>query len=285
MLSYQHIYHAGNFADTQKHVLLAKTVAALKNKAPALFVLDTHAGRGLYDLNADEAQKTQEYQNGAPHLWQSNDPAVQPWADIVRKYNDGDTLDVYPGSARIAKDIAGDAGRAILCELHPGEYAELEKTFTDARNVQVINKDGLTVLAERLPPQERAGIVIIDPSYELKTDYTAIPRALRSAVKKWPKGVFFVWYPILKGEPHRAMLTALRKSDVRNVLVSEIRLKQTPEQGFAMFGTGIAIINPPLPQAAYEASTQYVAAALPGEAAADVFFLDNKAINPETGEI
>jgi 23S rRNA (adenine2030-N6)-methyltransferase len=285
MLSYQHIYHAGSFADVHKHALLAHCLAALKAKHPRLTVLDTHAGRGLYDFSAPEALKKQEYQNGIAHFMGNHDAALRPYLDIVRKYNQGEGLEFYPGSAVIARDMLRPSDRMILSELHPGEFQKLEETFEGGLNVELLKADGLDVLMRRMPPQDMRGMAVIDPSFEMKTDYAEIPRKLAATWRKWTQGVFFLWYPILESAPHLSMLTALRETDVRDVLVSEIKLAQTPEQGYAMYGSGVAIINPPVQEAAVHAIMDSICAGLPQAASHDLFWLANTRIDPDTKQI
>lgn len=277
MLSYQHIYHAGNFADVHKHALLVRVLAALKVKHPRLCIVDTHAGRGLYDLSSDEAQKTGESANGIAKMRDLTGTPVEDYLGLVRKY-DG----AYPGSAAIAKDMLRPGDRLVLAELHPGELAELQKSIS-GHNVSIMKKDGLEVMAEALPPPERRGLAVIDPSYEIKTEYTDLPRKIHNVYKKWPQGVFFIWYPVLTAQPHLRMLTALRKTGISNILVSEMKMGKMPDEGFAMHGTGIAIINPPLPEQAVDAVSRFVADAL--GAKQETYWLANRMIDPETGLI
>lgn len=285
MLSYQHIYHAGSFADVHKHALLVRTLTSLKNKMPRLFLLDTHSGRGLYDLTAEEALKTGECRNGISGMkidGAEKNPATD-YFDLIKKHNPSGEIVFYPGSPQIAKDMLRAGDRMIFAELHPGEFAKLQSLYMESSNIKAVMKDGFAVLAENIPPQERRGIVIIDPSYEIKTDYTDLPRHVGSAFRKWPQGVFFIWYPILTSEPHQLMLTALRSTAVKDVLVSEIRLENVPKEGFAMYGSGVAIVNSPLSEPSVGELTQYLVAHLPDKALAEVFWLDNKQISTETG--
>jgi len=287
MLSYQHIYHAGNFADVHKHVLLVRTLMALKNKNPRLTVLDTHAGRGLYDFASPEALKTEEFRNGIAGLWERMD-APSPISDylkLVGKYNPEGALAAYPGSPLIVRDLLRPTDQMIFAELHPGEFEALQAVFAGVKNADLVKADGFDVLAARMPPADRRGLVIIDPSYEIKTDYVQVPRHIHVAWKKWPKGTFFLWYPILDSAPHETMLLNLRKTTVRDILVSEVRMEKMPGEGFAMYGSGVAVVNPPLPETAVQEITHHVAAHLPAKATADVFWLDNMKINADTGEL
>lgn len=285
MLGYQHIYHAGNFADVYKHALLVKVLSSMKSKHPSLFLLDTHAGRGLYDFESPEAQKTLEFHNGIHAVLKGKtaDPLISDYLSLVEKYNTGGDVRNYPGSPKIAADILRKSDKLVFAELHPVEFESLQKNFRGIANINTIKKDGFQVMAEMLPPEERQGVVVIDPSYEMKTDYAQLPVSVNKAYKKWPRGVFFIWYPILSSQKHREMLTALRQSEARNILVGEIKLDSIPKEGFAMYGTGIAIVNPPIDKATAEDITRNIAKSLPMKAFSDVYWLDNQKINQDTG--
>jgi 23S rRNA (adenine2030-N6)-methyltransferase len=204
---------------------------------------------------------------------------------LVQKYNLQGKLLSYPGSACLARDLLRPADKLVLAELHPGECAELEKSLKGARNTTIFKRDGFTVMDDKMPPPDRRGLVIIDPPYEVKTDYSRVPKQVEKIWKKWRQGVFFIWYPILKGQPHLELLTALRRTDITDILISEIRLNETPKEGFAMYGTGVAIVNPPMTEPAVAEVTQFIAARLPYKAAGETYWLANKMIEPETGMI
>lgn len=283
MLSYQHIYHAANFADVQKHVILLQLLTALKAKNPKLAVMDTHAGRGLYDLTSEEALKTAEFVHGGGHMFEDKSLPGGLQA-AVAKYNEGGKLLRYPGSAVLARDMLRPADRLICYELHPGEFAELQKSLGSRPNTEILKQDGFKALTDRLPLPERKALIVIDPSYEIKTEYELVARQLIAAVKKYPAGCYMLWYPVLPAQGHRQLLTQLRRAPVvRDVLVSEVRLEAAPDAGFRMYGSGIAIINPPWPEAVLKQLTDDVAARLPLQAEGDVFWLDNLEIDAETG--
>lgn len=282
MLSYQHIYHAGNFADVHKHALLVRLLKTLTAKPGALQVLDTHAGRGLYDLGAEEAQRNKEFDVGVSAFMADTDPMMADYLSIVKKFNPDGELKSYPGTAVIARELMRPSDKLTCIERHPGEFAELQKALGTAPNTQLLQEDGFKAMVEMAPFASRRGLVIIDPSYEIKTEYTELARDLRSAWKKWPQGTFMIWYPMLEAQGHRQLLTALRRTDVKDVLVSELRLHEPPNERFRMYGSGIIIVNPPWPPATAETLTQHIASKLPVKAFADVFWLDNKQIDPET---
>ncbi|MDF3023295.1 MAG: rRNA ((2030)-N(6))-methyltransferase RlmJ [Alphaproteobacteria bacterium] len=284
MLSYQHIYHAGNFADVHKHAILVELLKSLTAKNPKLAVIDTHAGRGSYDLLSEEAQKTMEFSHGAQHFWE-NDGLPDGLKKIVSKFNPEGDLAVWPGSAMIARQMLRPGDKLTCVERHPGEFAELQKTMADAVNTELQQKDGFQSIVEFSPPAIRKGLVIIDPSYEIKTEYVQTAKQVHLAWKKWPQGVFLIWYPLLEADGHRQLLTQLRKSEVKDVMVSEIRLAKAPSEGYRMYGSGIAIVNPPWPINVLDDLTNFIADRMPQKAHGDTYWLDNQPINPETGTI
>lgn len=275
MLSYQHIYHAGNFADVHKHAVLTSVLTALRLKPQPMAVLDTHAGRGLYALSGPEASRNREFDNGITPALQKKDGGLPPaYLEIVKKYQPD-----YPGTALIAREMLRPSDRLICAELHPGEFAELQKNLSRFSNAALHKKDGLKMLEETIPFSERRGLVVIDPSYEIKTEYDELPRHVFRSWKKWPQGVYFIWYPIMGAKGHIRLLGGFRKSGLRDVLLSEIRLEKPPQEDFRMQGSGLAIVNPPWPEARLRALTQSIAAALPGVESSMVNWLDNAAIN------
>lgn len=284
MLSYQHIYHAGNFADVHKHAVLAQILKALKAKNPRLAVLDTHASRGLYDLSGEEAQKTAEFETGALHFWK-NGTLPQDLRAIVTKFNPEGELKTWPGSAVIAREMLRPADTLACIERHPGEFAELKKALEGKPNTALSQEDGFEALAVRVPLPGRKGLVIIDPSFEIKTEYALAAKQVHKAWQKWPNGVYMLWYPLLEARGHRQLLTALRKTDIKDVLVSELRLEEKPAPNFRMTGAGIAIVNPPWPEAVLAALTRQIAADMPVKTAGEVFWLDNQPLDPETGMV
>jgi 23S rRNA (adenine2030-N6)-methyltransferase len=286
MLSYQHIYHAGNFADVQKHAVLIKLLQVLAQKPQKFCVLDTHAGRGLYDLGSAEAQKVGEFQSGIMPFWearQKNSP-LSDYLKVVEEFNSGNELKIYPGSAKIARHLMRAGDDLTLIERHPGEFAELQNSFKGVPHVKIEQKDGFQCLANDMPLAGRRGLVLVDPSYEIKSEYADLPKHLRQALKKWPQGQFMIWYPMLAAGLHRQMLTALRRTEIKDMLVSEIILEAPPQESFGMYGSGLIIINPPFGfETALEEMSSFIAEHLPQKARSNVFWLNNQQINPETG--
>lgn len=254
MLSYQHIYHAGNKADVQKHLWLIRVLRALKDEGnDPVFWLDTHAGRGLYDLGAPEAQKLGEYREGfLPFREEARKAKTLP-EDIKTYLRLIDGLNkkrkgFYPGSALIAAKLLGAQDGLILCELHKGEIEFLKKAMKPFSQARVLKEDGYTALARLLPPSQKRGGVLIDPSYEVKTEYGQVLDSVRTACTLWPQGVYMIWYPILKAGNHRTMVEGFRELEREQgvrVIIDEQLFRDPAAEGKGMAGTGMAIVNPP----------------------------------------
>lgn len=249
MLSYRHIYHAGNFADVFKHVVLVQLLRALQRKDAPMFVLDTHAGVGRYDLGTDEAQKNREFAAGVQRTLECAEPpaAVAGYLDLVRAENAGaDALRQYPGSPRLIRALLRPQDRLALTELHPADFAALKDVFAGDRQVAVHKQDAYQGLKAFLPPKERRGLVLIDPPYELKDEYARVAAGLQAAHARWPTGVYAVWYPILSRSLVTRFHNAIAATGIRRILCAELRIgADTDRTGFV--GSGMLIVNPPWP--------------------------------------
>ena len=221
MFSYRHAFHAGNHADVLKHTVLIATLQHLLQKDAALTVLDTHAGAGLYRLDGDYATTSAESTDGILRLVPPAElaPALQAYVDMVRAFNQGAATRVYPGSPFIAQRLLREQDRLKLFELHPtdaralaGNVAQLEA----GRQVAVLAEDGLEGIKKFLPPPARRALVLCDPSYEIKSDYGRVLDMVQDALKRFPTGVYAVWYPIIpRPEAHdlpRRIKTLVQKA-------------------------------------------------------------------------
>lgn len=241
MLSYQHLYHAGNLADVQKHSVLAWVLDYLTRKDKPLTYIETHAGRGVYDIGADEALKTGEAAAGvaiAAALFPPDHPYRQRLDETRATYGDR----AYPGSPLIAALGLRETDTIHLAELHPQEYAQLSAAAKDW-GAHVYKRDGFDLALALTPPTPRRGLMLIDPSYEVKADYDAIPRHMANIHRKWNVGLVILWYPILAGGAHGPMLQAL-ESAFPDGLRHEVRFPPIRE-GHRMTGSGLFIVNPP----------------------------------------
>ena len=239
MLSYQHSYHAANLADVQKHALLCWTLAYMTRKDKPLSYIETHAGRGLYDLGGAEARKTGEAAKGFD--------AVTDWFDAGHPYRA--TVDAlraeygpqsYPGSPALASRLLRGDDVLHFAELHSQEFAALQTAVPAAHSHQ---RDGLEFALAITPPTPRRGVCLIDPSYEVKTEYEHVAKTVAYLHRKWPVGVIMVWYPLLVGEVHDPMLQALEKT-APSALRHEVTFPPARE-GHRMIGSGMFLINPP----------------------------------------
>ena len=242
MLSYQHIYHAGNIVDCQKHAILSALFNVLNQDPAPYCYIDTHAGRGIYNLNSREAQKIQEYKTGVEKIWSKKWPSeIRSYKDLLNKLNPTPDTKIYPGSPYIAYGHKRPQDLIELYEIHPQELVALDENMGDLPNVGIYNLDGWEVLREYIPPQEDRGVVLIDPSYELKEEYISIIENTKIAVDNWPNGIFMIWYPILAANRHLEMLKYLKSSGIQKILKTEIY----PDSDKGLQGTGLLIINPP----------------------------------------
>ena len=249
MLSYQHSYHAGCFADVLKHVTLSLLLQYMKKKDAAFFYLDTHAGRGVYDLNHPHALKTGESSKGISLLWEQRAHLPEiftPYLQSIEQMNHKDATSArhYPGSPALAISLLREIDRATFCELHPYEHTILSHIPRNARKVFSSHSDGLEQLSAALPPREKRGLIFIDPSYEIKQDYKTVPQKIKQAVNRFAAGTFCVWYPIFNDhQPHMQLLRGLNAIGASKTLNISQKLKKTPAHG--MIGSGLWIINPP----------------------------------------
>ncbi len=244
MLSYQHIYHAGNLADVQKHTLLAWTLSYLTQKDKPISYVETHAGRGLYRLDSVEAQKTGEAAAGIDRALKEtwfgpSHPLMQAIFETQTRFGSS----VYPGSPMIAASLLRTQDTLHLAELHPQEHAALAR-FLSGPNTRVYRQDGYKLAKSIVPPMPRRGVMLIDPSYEVKADYSRLPGIIAKLHRKWNVGVIALWYPILADGRHEPMLAALTEQPFPKALRHEVRFPAA-RAGHGMIGSGMFVINAP----------------------------------------
>ncbi len=238
MLSYQHAYHAGGPADIHKHVALAALLAHLTRKPRAISYLESHAGRAVYDLSGPEATKTGEAARGIGRLEPGEGPFWQALAECRARFGAGS----YPGSPMIARALLRPQDRLHLCELHPAEHAALKAALA-REGVAVHRRDGHEGLPALCPPVPRRGLALIDPSYEVKSEYAQATRTALAVLAKWPEGVVMVWYPLLPEGRHAALAGPLEAARLPGALRHEAILRDPPERG--MTGSGLIFLNLP----------------------------------------
>lgn len=254
-MNYRHHYHAGNYADVFKHVILLLLIRAMQRKEKGFLYLDTHSGRGGYDLSMpsvlpDGRSREPEYPAGIGRLWGADGlpAAINEFLGLIRRFNDrngatGDELKFYPGSPWIAKLLLRPQDRMALCELRPDDAEALEFEFARESKVQVQVTDGYTGLKALLPPPEKRALVLIDPPFETKREFADIARGLKDALKRLPGAVIAVWYPITE----RARTEELRQTLVELATpawFAELNVAG-PESALKMKGCGLLVLNPP----------------------------------------
>jgi 23S rRNA (adenine2030-N6)-methyltransferase len=245
MLSYRHAFHAGNHADVLKHLVQVLLLQYLVQKeGKPLRYIDTHAGAGLYDLRTSFASKNREFDSGIARLWRREDlpAALREYVDVVRRFNTTGELLHYPGSPAIAAHILHADHRLQLFELHPDDAGRLQRWAAHDRRINVRQEDGFAALKAILPPLEKRALVMIDPPYEVKTDYARVITTLQLACKKFATGVYALWYPLLDREEVRVLVRTLEAMPVKSLLVE---LPSLPAAREGMYGSGMFVINPP----------------------------------------
>ena len=248
MLSYRHGFHAGNHADVLKHIALVALLRILARKDKPLLVVDTHAGAGVYSLEQGFAVRNAEFRGGIAALWERSDlpEPVADYLDQVRAVNPDGVLRQYPGSPRIALGVLRPQDRLRLFELHSTEGAILARQFAqEGRRVTVTAGDGFAGLKAVLPPPSRRGLVLIDPSYELATDYRAVVTALRDGIERFATGTYVVWYPLLQRRESVELPEKLRRAVDANWLDIALQVKAPSPDGLGLHGSGLFIVNPP----------------------------------------
>lgn len=244
MLSYQHIYHAGNLADVQKHALLAWMLAYLTRKDKPLSYIETHAGRGVYELEAPEALKTGEAAAGISRVLENHGLAADhPLSRAIDACRERFGASSYPGSPLVAAALLREMDSLHFAELHPQEYAALRQALRPW-HAKVHQQDGFELALSLAPPTPRRGLMLIDPSYEVKSDYARIPGIIGKLHRKWNVGVIALWYPILTDGAHQKMLSALETQALPGALRHEVRFPPV-RAGHRMVGSGMFVVNAP----------------------------------------
>ena len=246
MLSYRHSFHAGNHADVLKHTVQSLIIESLKEKEKPFLYMDTHSGAGRYQLTSEHAEKTGEFLEGIARLWERDDLPLElmPYINIVKKLNENGRLRYYPGSPLLAKQLLRGYDQISLTELHTSDFPLLRSEFLRDERATVSRSDGFQQLKAKLPPASRRGFVLIDPSYELKTDYQDVVKAVCEGYKRFATGTYAIWYPIVLRQHVKRMLIDLQKTGIRKILQIELSVLPDSDQR-GMTGSGMIVINPP----------------------------------------
>ena len=248
-MNYRHAYHAGNFADVLKHVILARVITYLKRKPQPFRVIDTHAGAGLYDMTGVEAGKTGEWHEGIGRLYDADLPA--PIADLLEAYlgavasvNASGTLASYPGSPLIAHHLLRPGDHLVANELHLEDFEHLKAALHRVPGAKALNLDAWVALKSLLPPVERRGIILIDPPFEQTGEFAQLTQSIADATRRFATGVFMVWYPVKQEGAADRFVQSLK--DLPQLKLIDVRLRvAAPFAGLGLTETGVAVINPP----------------------------------------
>ena len=251
MLAYRHAFHAGNHADVLKHLTLVHLLQHLSQKDKGYRVIDTHAGAGAYSLGGRQAGLHREYEGGVGRLWDRDDlpPAVQAYVEQLHRFNEGPALRRYPGSPVLAQQLLRAQDQLRLFELHPTDHAKLAGRMRGDARVQVQVADGFTVLKAQLPPSTRRGLLLIDPPYELKTDYARVLGALREALSRFAEGMVLIWLPQVQLVEAARLPQRLKAAAVgvapKGWLLARLTVQAPRERGLGLLGSLVFVANPP----------------------------------------
>lgn len=252
MLSYRHGFHAGNHADVIKHIVYQQVLKYMAKKDKPFSIVDTHAGAGAYQLMDEFGQKNKEYETGIGRLWtlsQSGDntmPAeVKEYVEAIQKFqDDSKELNLYPGSPWFAMEALPLEGKAFFHELHSTDFNLLRNFVRTNRYRKAIHGDGFVESIGLFPPTSRRGVVIIDPSYEIKADYQRGVDYVTTMYKRFSSGVYMIWYPVVDRYRIDQMTQGLQKSGVRNVQLFELNVEEDSDER-GMTGSGMIVVNAP----------------------------------------
>ena len=247
MLSYRHAFHAGNHADVLKHYVFSLVLDYFNQKDKPYWVVDTHAGAGMYALKSEFAQKNAEFEDGIARLFSAKNlpGSLRNFSDLIKNFNGNNALNFYPGSPKIAESFLRQDDKLRLFELHPSDCKLLLENFNHkGRQTKIEMQDGFSGITACLPPPTKRGVVLIDPPYELKDDYNRVVDCIKDSLKRFATGTYLVWYPLLQRPEPAEMVRELTALNTDFLQVD--MLVQAPSlEGYGMHGSGMFIVNPP----------------------------------------
>ena len=244
MLSYRHGYHAGNAADVLKHFILTYVLDYIKKKDKGFIFIDSHAGAGKYLISDPYMQKNKEYLQGIKKILQLKNDNIflKKYLDLIKSINFNSDLKIYPGSCFLAARSLRPNDNLYFFELHPKEFLNLKKNFENDSRVIIENRDSYQRLKKLLPPKEKRAVILIDPSYELKDEYEKVSEMLSDCYKKFPLGVYIIWYPVLKNKKSEKFIFNVLKKKYKNLSHVEMI---TDNSNNGMQGSGLFVLNCP----------------------------------------
>ena len=252
MLSYRHAFHAGNHADVLKHYVFSLVLDYFNQKDKPYWVVDTHAGAGMYALNSEFSQKNAEFESGIKRLFDARNlpESLENYVKIIKNCNENldknNALNFYPGSPKIAESFLRADDKLRLFELHPSDCKLLIENFRGkGKQTKIELQDGFVGIKACLPPVTKRGLVLIDPPYELKDDYQKVVNCIKDSLSRFATGTYMIWYPLLQRDEPLDMVQALTSLQPNNYLNTSLSIETPSADGFGMFGSGMIIINPP----------------------------------------
>lgn len=254
-MNYRHAFHAGNFADVIKHIVLVRVLLHLQDKPAAFRVIDTHAGGGLYDLTGEAAERSGEWRTGIARVMQARfsrdtEDLIAPYLDVVRAYNPERDLKAYPGSPLIARALLRPQDSLVASETEPGARASLIDALRRDEQGRVVDLDGWTALTAFVPPKERRGVVLIDPPFEARDEFERLAERFAASFAKWPTGTYILWYPVKERRATEtladrvAAAVAAKGGGADKVLRVEFSIAPSAEDG-RLVSSGLLVVNPP----------------------------------------
>lgn len=300
MFSYRHAFHAGNHADVLKHLVLIQLLKYLGQKEAGFLCVDTHAGAGLYALDAEHATKSGESRAGIARLWDRRDlpKPVAEYVELIKRFNQDGKLRRYPGSPFIADRYLRPQDRLRLFEMHPTDTrmlaenlrkleahaAEQGKAPVRGKRILMQHSDGFAGLKALLPPPTRRGLILIDPSYEMKDDYRAVRIALQDALARFSTGTYAVWYPLLQRMESRELPEKLKRLPAGDWLDVTLTVGAPSPDGFGLRSSGMFILNPPWTlEATLRETMPFLVAALGVDSGATFTLQSGKPLGPVPG--
>ncbi len=248
MLSYRHAFHAGNHADVLKHYVFSLVLDYFNQKDKSYWVIDTHAGAGMYSLRSEFAQKNAEFEAGIKRLFDAKNLPVslENFVKIIKNYNENHALNFYPGSPKIAESFLRTNDKLRLFELHPSDCKLLIENFSGkGRQTKITLQNGFSGIKACLPPPTKRALVLIDPPYEIKDDYQQVVDCIKDSLKRFATGTYMIWYPLLQRPEPAQMIDDLVQLNALNWMHVSMNIHATSSDGYGMHGSGMFIINPP----------------------------------------
>ena len=244
MLSYNHGFHAGNHADILKHICLIYFIKSIKKSDNSIFYADTHAGCGIYPLENINMKKTKAYESGIGKLLNINpkDPYLRFYLKTIKNINKSNKIKFYPGSPKIVQYLTNTNDEIYFFEICKKEYGLLKKNFSKYANIKITNKDSFIILDKKIINQDKKGLILIDPSYEIQDDYQKVIKFIKENLTKFENKIIIVWYPVFKREDNNEFIEAFKISGIQNILRIEMPIKNDSDEK-NMTGSGLIVFN------------------------------------------